>query len=123
MKTTIALLLSLIVATSAFTNSPIGKAMPRLGITTETTQPADVAASTCPARNTESVVLNNMLRSYANWNDVWDGDYGYGGYGGMGGGGGGGMMGPYRGGYRRGGGMGGGMGGGYGGGGYGGGYG
>ena len=99
MKSTIALLLSLIVATSAFTNSPIGKAMPRLGITkTEPSSPitADVAPATPAARDKESVVLNNMLRSYANWNDVWDGDYGYGMYG-MGGG-----YGPYRGGYRRG---------------------
>ena len=102
MKTTIALLLSLIVATSAFTNSPIGKAMPRLGITTETPPATTAAGDVCPApsapRDKESVVLNNMLRSYANWNDVWDGDYGYGMYGGgMGGG-----YGPYRGGYRRG---------------------
>ena len=101
MKSTIALLLSLIVATSAFTNSPIGKAMPRLGITkTVETSPAisaDVAVvpTNGAARDKESVVLNNMLRSYANWNDVWDGDYGYGMYG-MGG------YGPYRGGYRRG---------------------
>jgi hypothetical protein len=88
MKTTIAILLSLFAAASAFTNTPIGKALPRLGVTTET-QPhksfsPTVEPPTCPvARDKESVVLNNMLRSYANWNDVWDGDYGYGGYGGM----------------------------------------
>lgn len=93
MKTTIAILLSLFAATSAFTNTPIGKALPRLGITTETStsQPHKsftAESPTCPAssssaRDKESIVLNNMLRSYANWNDVWDGDYGYGGYGGM----------------------------------------
>jgi hypothetical protein len=60
--------------------------------------------------NNNPLVLRNALREYANWNDVWDGDYGYGGYGGMGMSGGGGY-GPYRSGYRRG----------YGGGGYGGG--
>lgn len=85
MKTAIvALLLTLFTAANAFTNSPIGKAMPRLGVTTET-QPhitADVvAAPQKHPRDKESVVLNNMLRSYANWNDIWDGDYGYGGYG------------------------------------------
>ena len=58
--------------------------------------------------NDSPLVLHNALREYANWNDVWDGDYGYGRYGGMGGGGG---YGPYRSGYRRGG---GGYGGGYG---------
>lgn len=94
MKTTIALLLSLFTVTSAFTNSPIGKALPRLGgVTTTTTEktrfPTDVVSSarpnTCPTggvRDKESIILNNMLRSYANLNDVWDGDYGYGGYGG-----------------------------------------
>ena len=63
--------------------------------------------------NNNPLVLHNALREYANWNDVWDGDYGYGGYGmgGMSGGG----YGPYRSGYRRGGGGGyGGGGGGYG---------
>lgn len=53
--------------------------------------------------NQSPSVLHNALREYANWNDVWDGDYGYGGYGGMGMSGGGGY-GPYRSGYRRGGG-------------------
>ena len=111
MKTASTLLLTLLATAHAFTNSPIGKAMPRLGVTTETAPHksiTDVAAAVVAPRDKESTVLNNMLRSYANWNDVWDGDYGYGGYG---------MMGPYRGGYRRGG------YGGYGYGGYGGGYG
>ena len=58
------------------------------------------------SNNDSPLVLHNALREYANWNDVWDGDYGYGGYGGMGGGG----YGPYRSGYRRGGGYGGGYG-------------
>lgn len=25
------------------------------------------------------MVVKNALREFANWNDVWDGDYGYGG--------------------------------------------
>jgi hypothetical protein len=113
MKTAIVTLLVTLLATAnAFTNTPVGKALPRLGVTTtEAPRLTDVVTTSVNAavespRNKESIVLNNMLRSYANWNDVWDGDYGYGG-----------MMGPYRGGYRRGG------YGGYGYGGYGGGYG
>ena len=108
MKTAIVTLLVTLLATAnAFTNTPVGKSLPRLGVTTtETPRLTDVVTTSVNAvvespRNKESIVLNNMLRSYANWNDVWDGDYGYGG--GM-------MMG---GGYRRGG--YGGYGGGYGG--------
>ena len=116
MKTCIALLLSIVAFTNAFTNSPtnvVGKAVPRLSKQQVTT--------TNPEQNANrdrDTALNNALREFANWNDVWDGDGGYG-YGGGGGMRGGGMYGPYSGGYRRGG-MGG-YGGGYGGGGYGGG--
>ena len=91
MKTAIALLLSLVAFTSAFTNSPVGKAVPRLS-----EQRSVIEQTTQSPRDKDSVVLNNALREFANWNDVWDGDYGYGGYG-MGG------YGPYRSGYRRGG--------------------
>lgn len=95
MKTAIALLLSLVAFTSAFTNGPsvVGKAVPRLSEN-------NVAFQQQPQQQAreKDTALSNALREFANWNDVWDGDYGYGGYGGMGGG-----YGPYRSGYRRGG--------------------
>merc|ERR1712037_42348 len=94
MKTVITLFLSAIALTHAFTTPSItqtGKAVPRLS---EVLTPAAVVVP-----KDSSTALNNALREFANWNDVWDGDYGYG----MGGGG----YGPYRSGYRRGGGYGG----------------
>ena len=58
----VAVLCSLVACADAFTSVPppsssgsVGRAMPRL-----------------------STALANMLREYANYNDVWDGDYGYG---------------------------------------------
>jgi hypothetical protein len=81
MKTAIAILLSIAAFANAFTNGPsavgVGKAVPRLS---EQQQRNAVSFQQTP-RDKESVVLNNMLREYANYNDVWDGDYGYGGYG------------------------------------------
>ena len=87
MKTAIAILLSLAAFANAFTNGPsvsvgvgvgvVGKAVPRLS---EQQQRNAVTLQQSP-RDKDSVVLNNMLREYANYNDVWDGDYGYGGYG------------------------------------------
>ena len=97
MKTVIALLLSLVAYTAAFTSVPpsvgVGKAVPRLS------NNAPSIIKQHQARDKDAVVLNNALREFANWNDVWDDGYGYGGYGG---GMGGGMYGPYRGVYRRG---------------------
>ena len=68
----VAVLCSLVACADAFTSvSPpsssgsVGRAMPRLSLPTTST----------------STALANMLREYANYNDVWDGDYGYGGYG------------------------------------------
>ena len=120
MKTAIALLVSLVAFTNAFTTTgplTVGKAVPRLAeqqYGNNRIQPQQQQS------RQKETGLNNALREFANWNDVWDGDGGYGGYG-MGGGG----MSMYgRGGgvYRRGYGGGyGGYGGGYGG--YGGGYG
>lgn len=101
MKTAIAILLSLAAFANAFTSVPsvgaggafVGKAVPRLP---EQRARNDAAAavvaerqrrqqrrqsSPSAARDRESVVLSNMLREYANYNDVWDGDGGYGGYG------------------------------------------
>ena len=58
----VAVLCSLVACADAFTSVPppsssgsVGRAMPRL-----------------------STALANMLQEYANYNDVWDGDYGYG---------------------------------------------
>jgi hypothetical protein len=86
MKTAIAILLSLAAFANAFTNAPpalgvVGKAFPRLS---EQQLPGGrnvVAPRDQSPRDREGVVLHNMLREYANYNDVWDGDYGYGGYG------------------------------------------
>lgn len=94
MKTAIALLLSLVAIANAFTTGPAGtagKSIPRLS---EQKAPVGARQLQRQARDKDAVVLSNALREFANWNDVWDGDYGYGGYG---------MYGPYRGGYRRGG--------------------
>jgi len=145
MKTAIAVLLSVVAFTNAFTNNGptpthVGKAVPRL---TENkiafSQPTTESVVRTRTSASSTTALCNALREFANWNDVWDGDGGYGmggmggggmsryggggggygggGYGGMsrygGGGGGSGRYGPYSSGYRRGG-MGGG--GGYGGG-------
>ena len=101
MKTVIEFLLSLVAYTAAFTSVPpsvgVGKAVPRLS----NNAPSIIKQQQQhQARDKDAVVLNNALREFANWNDVWDDGYGYGGYGG---GMGGGMYGPYRGGYRRGG--------------------
>lgn len=91
MKTAIALVLSLVAFTNAFTNPTItvGKAVPRLSEQQRTTiafQPTTQQQQQQQlSRDKSSIVLNNALREFANWNDVWDGDYGYGGYG-MGGG-------------------------------------
>ena len=109
MKTVIAFFLSLVAFTNAFTTtSPltVGKALPRLSEQSSTFQSSQQLTTQQQqlTRDDKLVVLNNALREFANWNDVWDGDGGYGGYG-MGGGGGmgGGMgMGVYsrrRGGY------------------------
>ena len=88
MKTAIALVLSLVAFTNAFTNPTItvGKAVPRLSEQQRTIafQPTTQQEQQL-SRDKSSIVLNNALREFANWNDVWDGDYGYGGYG-MGGG-------------------------------------
>jgi len=103
MKTVLALFLSAVALTSAFTNPPaVGKALPKLTVA-DAPSPALLTPS---APREENTALSNALREFANWNDVWDGDYGYGGYGGMGGMGG---YGPYRSGYRRGGGYGSGL--------------
>jgi len=91
MKTAIALVLSLVAFTNAFTNPTItvGKAVPRLSEQQRTTiafQPTTQQQQQQQlSRDKSIIVLNNALREFANWNDVWDGDYGYGGYG-MGGG-------------------------------------
>jgi hypothetical protein len=88
MKTAVAILLSLAAFANAFFGGPsvgpgVGKAVPRLS----EQQPRNVVPAPAPAprqqspRDRGSVVLSNMLREYANYNDVWDGDYGYGGYG------------------------------------------
>ena len=65
----VAVLCSLVACADAFTSVPppsssgsVGRAMPRLSLPTTST----------------STALANMLREYANYNDVWDGDYGYG---------------------------------------------
>ena len=90
MKTAIALVLSLVAFTNAFTNPTItvGKAVPRLSEQQRTTiafQPTTQQQQHQQhqqlSRDKSSIVLNNALREFANWNDVWDGDYGYGGYG------------------------------------------
>ena len=105
MKTAIAFLagLAAITQTNAFTTtSPlsVGKALPRL---TEQTQSAFQPTIATPLKKQEvnavdrsSIILQNALREFANWNDDWDvGGYGMG-MGGMG-------MGGYgRGVYRRG---------------------
>ncbi len=88
MKTAIAILLSLAAFANAFTNSPpalgvVGKAVPRLS---EQRLGKGNVVVPLPSRDRsprekDGVVLHNMLREYANYNDVWDGDYGYGGYG------------------------------------------
>ena len=72
----VAVLCSLVAYANAFTSvSPpsssgsVGRAMPRLSLPTASPRPC------------ASTALANMLREYANYNDVWDGDYGYGGYG------------------------------------------
>jgi hypothetical protein len=86
MKTAIAiLLLSLAAFANAFTGAPsVGKAVPRLSeqrarnvVVVEQRR----QQQSPPPRDREGVVLSNMLREYANYNDVWDGDGGYGGYG------------------------------------------
>lgn len=117
--TSVAILLASVVAfTNAFLPQgslpskavAVGKAVSRLSDQQQSTvvivqkqQQRRHANSNNNNNNQSPSVLHNALREYANWNDVWDGDYGYGGYGGMGMSGGGGY-GPYRSGYRRGGG-------------------
>ena len=86
MKTAIALVLSLLAFTNAFTNPTItvGKAVPRLSEQQRTIafQPTTQQQQQQQlSRDKSIIVLNNALREFANWNDVWDGDYGYGGYG------------------------------------------
>ena len=105
MKTVIAFFLSLVAFTHAFTTtSPltVGKALPRLSEQSSTFQSSQQLTTQQqqhqPTRDDKLVVLNNALREFANWNDVWDGDGGYGGYG-MGGGMGMGVYSRRRGGY------------------------
>lgn len=63
----------------------MGKAIPRLSLLTSPQRITQVAAPIIGRKGetTKSTTsaLANMLREYANYNDVWDGDYGYGGYG------------------------------------------
>ena len=87
MKSVIVVVLcSLVAYANAFTSySPpssigVGKAMPRLSLLTNSQQIA-VAPQFRSKDETSTTALANMLREYANYNDVWDGDYGYGGYG------------------------------------------
>lgn len=83
MKTVIAFFLSLVAFTNAFTTtSPltVGKALPRLS-EQSTFQSSQQLTTQQLTRDDKLVVLNNALREFANWNDVWDGDGGYGGYG------------------------------------------
>lgn len=107
MKTAVsAVLLSLTALASAFTNGPsaavtvgrVGQAVPRLGTNRVAFQPPTTTADKPEPAQESSTALANALREFANWNDVWDGDYGYGGSSyGMN------RWGPYRSGYRRGG--------------------
>ena len=80
MKTAIAILLSLAAFANAFTSGPsvglgVGKAVPRLS----EQQPRNLAvpAQQQSPRDKESVVLSNMLREYANYNDVWRDDWSF----------------------------------------------
>ena len=103
MKTVIAFFLSLVAFTHAFTTtSPltVGKALPRLSeqSTFQSSHKQLTTQQQQLTRDDKLVVLNNALREFANWNDVWDGDGGYGGYG-MGGGMGMGVYSRRRGGY------------------------
>lgn len=89
MKTAIAFLagLAAITQTNAFTTtSPlsVGKALPRL--TEQTTSASPFVQPAAPLKKQEknavdrsSIILQNALREFANWNDDWDvGGYGMG---------------------------------------------
>jgi hypothetical protein len=90
MKSVIVVVLcSLVAYANAFTSysSPssivgVGKAIPRLSLTTNSPpQQAVTRQFRGKDETSTTTALANMLREYANYNDVWDGDYGYGGYG------------------------------------------
>ena len=92
MKSIIVVLCSLLACANAFTShSPpsiggnVGRAMPRLSSSPTSSSRriavAPVGGRKDEATSTSTTALANMLREYANYNDVWDGDYGYGGYG------------------------------------------
>jgi len=93
MKTAIAFLagLAAITQTNAFTTtSPlsVGKALPRLTEQTSASpfvqpaapfQPAPLQKKEVNAVDRSSIILQNALREFANWNDDWDvGGYGMG---------------------------------------------
>eukprot|EP01082_Thalassiosira_pseudonana_P009323 g8340.t1.2.5e17418a.1.5e1746ab g8340 g8340.t1 contig29:294575-296731(-) len=94
-KSAITLVLTALLAvTTAFTSPSVSG---RASSIAQRSAPAESAAFTSTlkeGRNRDVVVVKNALREFANWNDVWDGDYGYGGggygmrggYGGMRGG-------------------------------------
>jgi len=91
MKTAIAFLagLAAITQTNAFTTtSPlsVGKALPRLTEQTQSVSPFVQPATPLQQKKQEvnavdrsSIILQNALREFANWNDDWDvGGYGMG---------------------------------------------
>jgi hypothetical protein len=90
MKSVIVVVLCFLVAyANAFTSySPpssigvvgVGKAIPRLSQQQQRTI-AVAPQFRSKEETSTTTALANMLREYANYNDVWDGDYGYGGYG------------------------------------------
>eukprot|EP00956_Cyclotella_meneghiniana_P032934 scaffold92217_cov68-Cyclotella_meneghiniana.AAC.5 len=80
LKSTIAILTTLLAVSSAFTAPPLRATSP----TKSTSQPSIIDDISPRARQPDVIVTKNALREFANWNDVWDG-YG-GGYGGYGGG-------------------------------------
>lgn len=91
MKTAIAFLAGLAACTNAFTTtSPlsVGKALPRLTeqSTTPFVQPTPFQPTSLQKKqevnvavDRSSIILQNALREFANWNDDWDvGGYGMG---------------------------------------------
>lgn len=83
LKSSIAILTTLLAVSSAFTSPPL-RASPTKS--TPVQKQPSISDISPRARQPDVIVTKNALREFANWNDVWDG-YG-GGYGGYGGGGG-----------------------------------
>ena len=79
-KSAITLVLTALLAvTTAFTSPSVSG---RASSIAQRSAPAESAAFTSTlkeGRNRDVVVVKNALRELGNWNDVWDGDYGYGG--------------------------------------------